>query len=278
VEFSVASVRLLFYKSFDFREYPCDYVSMFNLTLMYAGYPVTEIQALAIELLQILDQRYFGETNVSYTTSSDENSRVESETGNKTAESSLCSELLDVNFAKSQMALSEQLSELHPEMTMPIFSEISQRLQTAKPARRSAMLRYLLPWMYNVELVDPNLESSDSTLTLSLSAKINEANAVARRVLKGEGWGSPQATEMILNNLFYLTVKFGNEHANLLESLWAGLTTYWPNNLRVITRYLEVMVTLSPDNLLPYVSLLLFFLHFFERLTKRIFIFRQSEF
>uniref|UniRef100_A0A915J263 Protein furry n=1 Tax=Romanomermis culicivorax TaxID=13658 RepID=A0A915J263_ROMCU len=89
-----------------------------------------------------------------------------------------------------------------------------------------------------MELIDPYLEPLERTFTLSLSAKLQESQNVARRVLKGEGWGSQQATEMILNNLMYLTIKFGNEHAEILEVIWSGLTSYWPNNLRVILRYL----------------------------------------
>lgn len=30
---------------------------------------------------------------------------------------------------------------------------------------------------------------------------------VLKPPLKGEGWGSPEATKMVLNNLFYMTVK-----------------------------------------------------------------------
>ncbi len=69
------------------------------------------------------------------------------------------------------------------------------------------MLRYILPWLYNVELVDPKLEPSERTVSISLSAKIQESQALARRVLKGDGWGSAQATEIVLNNMLHVTVK-----------------------------------------------------------------------
>uniref|UniRef100_A0A915J268 Cell morphogenesis central region domain-containing protein n=1 Tax=Romanomermis culicivorax TaxID=13658 RepID=A0A915J268_ROMCU len=49
---------------FSNREYPCDVTSMLNLALMYTGYPVTEMQKQAAELLQILYQRYF--TSISH--------------------------------------------------------------------------------------------------------------------------------------------------------------------------------------------------------------------
>lgn len=116
------------------------------------------------------------------------------------------------------------------------------------------MLRFLLPWMRNMELVDPNMEGARE-VTLSLAAKIAESQAIARRVLKGEGWGSAQATELILNNMMYMTVKFGNEHGDLIEQLWLTLVQCWPQNLRIVLRYLFVMTVLSPDSLLSYVRL-----------------------
>jgi len=37
------------------------------------------------------------------------------------------------------------------------FSEICHRLQTARPSVIKCLLYYLLPWLYNLELVDPNV-------------------------------------------------------------------------------------------------------------------------
>ncbi len=68
------------------------------------------------------------------------------------------------------------------------------------------MLTNLVPWLHNVELVDPSLEPADGALTLSLPTKTAEGNAVRRRALKGEGWGSAEASQLVLNNLLYLTV------------------------------------------------------------------------
>jgi hypothetical protein len=76
---------------------------------------------------------------------------------------------------------------------------------------------------------------------------------------------------MVLNNLFYVTVKFGDDHPKELEDVWAELCTCWPTNLRVILRYLFIVTGMAPTELLPYVivnlSVLIFhhkkiFLHF----------------
>ncbi|KAJ9600365.1 hypothetical protein L9F63_009335, partial [Diploptera punctata] len=65
--------------------------------------------------------------------------------------------LLSTTYCRSQMYLSRQLAQLHPELTMPMFSEITHRFQTARPEVRQLLLQYLLPWLHNMELVDPNV-------------------------------------------------------------------------------------------------------------------------
>lgn len=48
--------------SFSFcREYPCDhYTSVITVTLLMTGCPRVEVHATALQLLQILDKRFFG--------------------------------------------------------------------------------------------------------------------------------------------------------------------------------------------------------------------------
>uniref|UniRef100_A0A336KDY9 CSON006532 protein n=1 Tax=Culicoides sonorensis TaxID=179676 RepID=A0A336KDY9_CULSO len=46
---------------FSAREYPCDhYTSVINVTLLMTGYPRVEVHSTALQLLQILDKRFFG--------------------------------------------------------------------------------------------------------------------------------------------------------------------------------------------------------------------------
>lgn len=45
------------------------------------------------------------------------------------------------------------MARLRPELTMPMFSEITHRFQTAKSEVRTLLLRGLLPWLENMELV-----------------------------------------------------------------------------------------------------------------------------
>jgi hypothetical protein len=69
-----------------------------------------------------------------------------------------------------------------------------------------------------------------------------------------EGSGSTEATEMILNNLFYITAKFSDAHP-CIEELWGTLCQYWPNNLKVILRYLIIISGMAPNELLIYVRI-----------------------
>lgn len=47
------------------REYPCDhYTSVIAVTLVMCGCPRVEMQTTALQLLQILDKRFFGTTSV----------------------------------------------------------------------------------------------------------------------------------------------------------------------------------------------------------------------
>ena len=88
------------------------------------------------------------------------------------------------------------------------LSEITHRFQTAKPAIRQTLLKYLLPWLHNMELVDPSLPQS-SPLSNFLVRLHDNYTETFKPPLKGEGWGSQEATKMVLNNLFYITVKVG---------------------------------------------------------------------
>lgn len=60
---------------------------------------------------------------------------------------------------------------------------------------------------------------------------------------------------MVLNNLFYVTVKFGDDHPKELEDVWAELCNCWPTNLRVILRYLFIVTGMAPNELLSFVSI-----------------------
>ena len=53
-----------------------------------------------------------------------------------------------------------------------------------------------------MELVDPNLPPMANLVNMK-----DVYPEYLSPPLKGDGWGSAQATEMLLNNLFYITAK-----------------------------------------------------------------------
>lgn len=70
------------------------------------------------------------------------------------------------------------------------------------------MLTYLLPWFGNIELVDSGvLLPAFTPCTSGYDASSHTASTGASQPLKGTGWGSLQATSMVLNNLMYMTAK-----------------------------------------------------------------------
>lgn len=92
------------------------------------------------------------------------------------------------------------------------MAEVSQRIQTAHPGGRQVMLHYLLPWMNNVELVDfkPAARRPEDCGSGEEDEESHEREVMmvnSRRWLRGEGWGSPKATTMVLNNLMFMTAK-----------------------------------------------------------------------
>lgn len=120
------------------------------------------------------------------------------------------------------------MSRLRPEMTMPMFSglqsflikltfllekillthfflfvdiEITHRFQTARADIRFVLLQCLLPWLENMELLASSIPATVSPLSYIMYYP--DTGLKGRR----DGAGSTEATEMILNNLFYITAK-----------------------------------------------------------------------
>jgi len=128
-------------------------------------------------------------------------------------------------------------------------------MKSARADVRQSLLRYLQPWLHNMELVEPAIpspnvilaplynnsgqnnqnnsslendcssaenlrQSVSSSSSCSLCGKKNYYNtteineggggSAPASVRLRRGWGSTEATEMVLNNLLYLTAKVGN--------------------------------------------------------------------
>jgi hypothetical protein len=149
---------------------------------------------------------------------------------------------LDTLYCRSQMYLARQMSRLRPEMTMPMFSgklitlscknalqnfplisifllysEITHRFQTARTDVRFLLLQCLLPWLENMELLASNVPAAVSPLSYIMYYPDSGMKSFSRR----DGSGSTEATEMILNNLFYITAKVCLENDFTPRSVYA---------------------------------------------------------
>ncbi|XP_063257977.1 protein furry homolog-like isoform X11 [Prinia subflava] len=235
---------------FQNRDYQCDTVTLLNLILFKAADSTRAIYEVAMQLLQILEPKMFCYAHKL------EVQRMDGVLGQPSP--------LPHLYSMSYYQLSEELARTYPELTLAIFSEVSQRIQTAHPAGRQVMLHYLLPWMNNIELVDlkplPTICRQDEDEEDSL--KDREMMVNSRRWLRGEGWGSPQATAMVLNNLMYMTAKYGDDVAwSEIENVWTTLADSWPKNLKIILHFLiSICGVNSEPSLLPYVKKVIVYL------------------
>lgn len=235
---------------FQNRDYQCDTVTLLNLILFKAADSTRAIYEVSMQLLQILEPKMFRYAHKL------EVQRTDGVLGQPSP--------LPHLYSASYYQLSEELARTYPELTLAIFSEVSQRIQTAHPAGRQVMLHYLLPWMNNIELVDlkplPTIRRQDEDEEDSL--KDREIMVNSRRWLRGEGWGSPQATAMVLNNLMYMTAKYGDEVAwSEIENVWTTLADSWPKNLKIILHFLiSICGVNSEPSLLPYVKKVIVYL------------------
>lgn len=256
---------------FSLRDYPCDhYMAILNLTLMNTSCPRASVQETAFHLLQVLDYRFFGAgkkldlnfenekadktpTNFDRILENDDSEypdylgEVMLRKKNKEEYKSF-EPLVVGNFPINQFKLSQRMAKLHADITMPLFSEITFRLQMARPSICRNMLSYLKPWLADIELVDSFTYSQGNPVSSEYDISCNQM--CDENIPKG--WGCAEATEMILNNLFYITVKSGGEYPEEIEELWYCLCLKFTNNMRIIIRYLFIVTSLSPSEILPH--------------------------
>ncbi|KAJ8280141.1 hypothetical protein GJAV_G00050990 [Gymnothorax javanicus] len=229
------------------RNYPCDIVTLLNLVLFKASDTNREIYEISMQLMQILEAKLF----------------VYSE---KVAEQRPDSIFpgaqgpLPPLYSVSITQLSTLLARMYPQLSVPLFSEISQRFPTTHTNGRQVMLTYLLPWLHNMELVDGSLEPPASSPCTPEDGRDQDASSH----LPGTGWGSLQATSLVLNNLMFMTAKYGDDVPGPeMENAWNALVSSdkWSNNLRTALQFLISLCGVSSDTtLLPYIKKVVIYL------------------
>ena len=103
-------------------------------------------------------------------------------------------------YVHGQMVLSTRLARSHPEFSPAIINDIISRLDGTTPGRRTQMFRYLIPWLQNIDLTQ----------------------LASRAVV-------PLTT--LLNNMLYVTYRFNETDASLVEDLWHTLANTSEHNV-----------------------------------------------
>ncbi|XP_076590636.1 protein furry homolog isoform X6 [Chaetodon auriga] len=234
------------------RNYPSDIVTLLNLVLFKASDTNREIYEISMQLMQILEAKLFVYSK-----------RVAEQKPNSILYGTHGP--LPPLYSVSLPQLSSQLARMYPELTLPLFSEVSQRFPTTHPNGRQIMLTYLLPWLGNIELVDSGLLLPVFTpCTSDYDASSRTTSTASSHQLKGTGWGSLQATSMVLNNLMFMTAKYGDDLPGPeMENAWNALVSNekWSNNLRTTLQFLISLCGVSSDTtLLPYIKKVVIYL------------------
>ncbi|KAM9853032.1 protein furry homolog [Aulostomus maculatus] len=234
------------------RNYPSDIVTLLNLVLFKASDTNREIYEISMQLMQILEAKLFLYSK-----------RIAEQKPNSILYGTHGP--LPPLYSVSLPQLSSQLSRMYPELTLPLFSEVSQRFPTTHPNGRQIMLTYLLPWLANIELVDSGLLLPVFTpCTSDYDTSGCGTSTCSSHQLKGTGWGSLQATSMVLNNLMFMTAKYGDDLPGTeMENAWNALVSNekWNNNLRTTLQFLISLCGVSSDTtLLPYIKKVVIYL------------------
>ncbi|CAJ0578683.1 unnamed protein product, partial [Mesorhabditis spiculigera] len=217
-------------RAFSRRELPCEFVSLFVLCQATAA--DRQVADSVLLMLEILKKQFLDTSSAMASpllvTTSPSNANIplrRSGGGNLVMPSPIPCHPLPVQ----QLTVCKQLAKGYPHLTLIVFSEVCARLEAAKPEHRSSLLSALLPWMDNLELVDP---------------------AAGEDLCEGpRGCGSEEATQLLLNNLIYLTFNYPEQKKEICE-LWKALSLAFPANIPVVLHFLYTMINLGPEKLL----------------------------
>ncbi|WKX98706.1 hypothetical protein Q1695_013971 [Nippostrongylus brasiliensis] len=215
---------------FSRRDFPCEFISLFVLCQAMLGDP--NVTDAAVHMIEILKRQFLDN---SLAVSSPQLAATGNSIHSTPAvqlRSPVVPCLQSHCLPMDQQAVCRNLANAYPHLTITIFSEVSNRLEGARSQNRTYLISLLHAWVENIELVDP-MAGEDAC--------------------EGpRGWGSEEATQLLLNNLMYLTIFLAPDHEHELAELWRALALSFPANVPVILNYLYVVTVLSHEALLPY--------------------------
>ncbi|MCI4386103.1 hypothetical protein PGIGA_G00058350 [Pangasianodon gigas] len=235
------------------RNYSYDVVTLLNLILFKASNNSREIYEISMQLMQILESKLCVYSK-----------RIVDEKSSGILYGT--HRPLPPLYSLSVGQLSAQLARMYPELTLPLFSEVSQRFPSTHANGRQVMLTYLLPWLRNIELVDGGLLPVTSSPAHQVEEKRRRGPCISppSSHLLGSGWGSAQATSLVLNNLMFMTAKYGDDVPGPeMEQAWNAVVSNekWSSNLRTTLQFLISLCGVSSDTLLlPHIKKVVIYL------------------
>ncbi|ORX64161.1 hypothetical protein BCR32DRAFT_178851, partial [Anaeromyces robustus] len=167
-------------------DYPCKLNQMLTLTLYKISDPEISIRRNAIQLLKVLESRFL---NVNWV---------------EEYESAIGLSSLPVIYKNAQLAISARLVKLLPHLTCEMISEITYCVELISSIDDRSkypysdirnMFDFLLPWVRSINL----------------------------QIVNTKRYPILNSSDVMLTNLFYLTIKFGNDYYAEMEQIWSNL-------------------------------------------------------
>jgi len=185
-------------------DYPCKLNQMLTLTLYKISDPDISIRRNAIQLLKVLESRFL---NVNWV---------------EEYESAIGLSSLPIIFKNAQLAISSRLAKLLPHLTCEMISEITYCIELISSFEMSNypysdirnMFDFLLPWVRNINLANEKDEE--------IFSKKYQVVQVQQRI-STKRHPILSNSDVMLTNLFYLTIKFGNDYYAEMEQIWSNL-------------------------------------------------------
>ncbi|KAI8079875.1 cell morphogenesis C-terminal-domain-containing protein [Halteromyces radiatus] len=208
------------------EDYPCHVHQIMSLALFKAGDAKKSIRKSAMQLLRSVEERVFGDSCA------------------KEYEIGITSSLPAI-YKHTQTLLSARLAVDHPEQTYSMLSEITQRFEHISANSQREVLGYLIPWLRKVELaMIPTTSSSSSSSTTATTAppppSSSSSSAASSPVSHGQEVELSTTAFVVLSNLYYLTIKFGDIYVKEIAALWNQLVDHGRNVRAIITYLLDM--------------------------------------
>ena len=185
-------------------DYPCKINQMLTLTLYKISDPDISIRRNALQLLKVLESRFL---NVNWV---------------EEFESAIALSSLPIIYKNAQLAISSRLANLLPQLTSDMISEITYCIELIASFDMANypysdirnMFDFLLPWVKTINLVSEKDEETFRRKYRVVQAQ-QEINTKRHPILCN--------ADVILTNLFYLTIKYGNDYYTEMEQIWSNI-------------------------------------------------------